>query len=305
MYSEFSDDDDYALNNSMNDQKYNTYKLNGRYHREVSDDEEEEEEDITYVRRVTKIFRTTINNTSKFIDSFTPNKKKSLFPLLLLLLALFGASAYIKSQYFSSPLSDSSLEGLTSDLSSNIAINQIVKELKIIKDDLKNLKNSNNDMKSQLSNNEFDGNEKYNKLNNKVESIEDLLINVLKNCCKNETDQMLALIDSRLAAFMSLMLSQNKNGKQSLTPSEAAIELKSYIQSELSQTNQVLKEDIEEKLMSAIERIEEQLNQSPNSNSLSSNITIEEIKSLIGEALAMYDADKTGQPDFALEPAGI
>jgi hypothetical protein len=304
MYSEFSDDDDYALNNSVNDQKYNTYKQNGRYHREESDDEEEV--DITYIRRVTKIFRTTINNTSKFIDSFTPNKKNSLFPLLLLLLlALLGASVYIKSQYFSSPLSDSSLEGLTSDLSSNIAITQIVKELKIIKDDLKNLKNSNNDMKSQLSNNEFDGNEKYNKLNNKVESIEDLLINVLKNCCKNETDQMLALIDSRLAAFMALMLSQNKNGKLSLTPSEAAIELKSYIQSELSQTNQILRENIEEKLMSAIERIEEQLNQSPNSGGLSSNITIDEIKSLIGEALAIYDADKTGQPDFALEPSGI
>ncbi len=35
-----------------------------------------------------------------------------------------------------------------------------------------------------------------------------------------------------------------------------------------------------------------------------SNITSEEVKSLISQALAIYDADKTGQTDFALESAG-
>ncbi|CAG2183250.1 unnamed protein product, partial [Oppiella nova] len=58
--------------------------------------------------------------------------------------------------------------------------------------------------------------------------------------------------------------------------------------------------------MATIDRLEGQMStKSIDVGDMSSNnITIAEIKSLISQALAIYDADKTGQPDFALEPAG-
>ena len=114
---------------------------------------------------------------------------------------------------------------------------------------------------------------------------------------------MLSLIDLRLSAFMSSMLTHNQNTRESMTPSEAAQELKAFINSELSKTNEIFRESVEQKLMATIERAEQQMNSK--SDGFSTNITLEEVKSLITQALAIYDADKTGQPDYALEPAGI
>ena len=306
---EFSEDDDYTQNNRLNYERLTNYKQNGyRYH--TDDDDSEDEEEITIIRRVTNIFRTTINNTSRILDSITPNTIKraanrcpTLWPFLLLL--VFSVPlVYVMSHYKSSLWSDSSLEALTTgDVSSKHAINQLVKEIKELKFDLKNLKDSNHQNEHRMRDNELNSNAKLNHLNNKIDSIEDYLNNIMKNCCRNETDKMLALIDWRLSTFMAQMLDQTRE-QSSVTPSEAAQQLKQFIRLELSKTNNDFKESIEQKLMATIERIQNEM-PGKKSDHLSSNITIDEIKSLISEALAIYDADKTGQPDFALEPAGI
>ncbi|XP_054168050.1 SUN domain-containing protein 1-like [Oppia nitens] len=101
---------------------------------------------------------------------------------------------------------------------------------------------------------------------------------------------------------MSSLLSNNQNTRQSMSPSEAVEELKSFINFELMKTNDVFRESIEQKLMTTIEKFEEQMKRE--SKSITSNITIGKVRSLISEALAVYDADKTGQPDYALEPSG-
>ena len=309
LLSEFSDDDDYSLNNRLNHQRLTTYQRNGfGIDRQDSDEEEEE---ITIIRRVTNICRTTINNTSQVIDSITPNTVKNIAnkcPSLWLLLLFLLPLVYLLSQNNSSLHSViNSSEGLTSDISYKYAINQLIEEIKAMKTDIQFLKNGNNealnDLNHKMKGNQIDGNKKLDHLSNKIDSIEEYLNNIMKNCCKNETDSVLALIDLRLSQFMTSMLNTNQKTDQLMTASEATEELKAFIGLELNKRDDILNQSIERTLMSTIERVENIIKQKP--NSLSSDITIDEIKAMISQALAIYDADKTGQPDFALEPAGI
>jgi hypothetical protein len=121
------------------------------------------------------------NSKFQIIDSVIPNNLKYLnkkYPLIyisMFLLALMGLLAFLMSQYYSSQLLCNS-EGLSFDFPLHNAIYQIKKELKFVEEDLKIFNN----------NTKFDCNQKYNELNNKVDRIEDLLMNALKNCCKTK-----------------------------------------------------------------------------------------------------------------------
>jgi len=121
------------------------------------------------------------NSTFETIDSVIPNnlkylnKKYLLICILVLLLALIGLLAFLMSQYYSSRLLCNS-EGLSFDFPLHNVIYRMKKELKFVEEDLKIFNN----------NTKLDCNHKYNELNNKVDRIEDLLMNALKNCCKTK-----------------------------------------------------------------------------------------------------------------------
>ncbi|XP_054168045.1 uncharacterized protein LOC128965383 isoform X2 [Oppia nitens] len=192
---EFSDDDDYAMNNRRNQQLLNNYRQNGhtineRYNYYEDEDEEDEEEELTIVKRVTNIFKTTINNTSRIIDSVTPNAVKRatnkcplIFRFVVLLLFLTPC-IYLLSHYISSPLPYSSFDGLVSDYAAKDAINALIKEMKTMRNDLNQLRQTNSDMNSKMKNNEFNENEKFTHLSEKMDKIEEYLNNSLKNCCR-------------------------------------------------------------------------------------------------------------------------
>ncbi len=135
--------------------------------------------------RLTGRVRTDIylseNSTIQIIDSVIPNnlkylnKKYLLICVSMLLLALIGLLAFLMSQYYSSRLLCNS-EGLSFDFPLHNVIYRIKKELKFVEEDLKIFNN----------NTKLDCNHKYNELNNKVDRIEDLLMNALKNCCETK-----------------------------------------------------------------------------------------------------------------------
>ncbi|XP_054168076.1 uncharacterized protein LOC128965408 [Oppia nitens] len=269
----------------------------------------------SFVKTSTQMSRTLNTNTKTEIinnsinsSNVTPNAVKRatnkcplIFRFVVLLLFLTPC-IYLLSHYISSPLPYSSFDGLVSDYAAKDAINALIKEMKTMRNDLNQLRQTNSDMNSKMKNNEFNENEKFTHLSEKMDKIEEYLNNSLKNCCQNNTESLIALIDLRLSAFMSSLLSNNQNTRQSMSPSEAVEELKSFINFELMKTNDVFRESIEQKLMTTIEKFEEQMKRE--SKSITSNITIGKVRSLISEALAVYDADKTGQPDYALEPSG-
>ena len=305
----------------MNYQRLNTYQRNGIHLIDGTEEDcDEDEEEITYIRRITNICRTTINNYSQrvqsTIDSITPepirtvaNKCPSLW--FLAFLGLFASVLYYNygnhlksSPGFANIIPPLYNPGLPIDPSSKEVLDkmaQMAEELSTLRRELSSLKNFNEDY-SKLDGNDFNSKEKLNYLSDKIDSMESYFNNYMKNCCRNETDTILALIDDRLSAFMSQMLSDNQNNRQSLTPSDAAEELKKFILLELSKTNDDFRKNVEQKLMLTVKGMESRITRT--SEKSPSNITIDEIKTLISQALAIYDADKTGQPDFALEPAG-
>ncbi|RWS16885.1 SUN domain-containing protein 1-like protein [Dinothrombium tinctorium] len=135
----------------------------------------------------------------------------------------------------------------------------------------------------------------------------------IANCCLNETE--LASIIS--AKIMSLLVDTNASS------SEANIIrslLKNIVQYEVEKTAASSQIYTDEKLDSIYkivsEKIESLKTETYSSlNDISSafenrptaidnNLTVSNIKDLIREALTIYDADKTGEPDYALESAG-
>ncbi|CAG2120616.1 unnamed protein product, partial [Medioppia subpectinata] len=231
---ELSDNAKYAMHNRLNhqilgDYRHKGYRISRKNSRQLYDYNVYDKEAITAFKIVTNIFKTTINSTSKLIDSVTPPVLKRVYnkcPSLrffIVLLPFLAGFVYLMSQYKSSPnilwsssASFSPLDCLTiggaggSDMASKHAINELIKEMKTIRYDLQSLKDSNN-------------------------------------------------------AFT---------------------------------------ESIEHKLTTTVDRFEIQMTTAKTSYDQSLNLIIADMKSQISQALAIYDADKTGQHDFALESAG-
>ena len=224
----------------------------------------EDEEEVTLVKRVTNIFRTTITSKSSN-SSNTPNMCNSsrhldhkhesnwCFPLFFII-PLLAILSYFAYQSYSSPLR---YEFNGSSSAFNEMFSQFLAELKLIKSDLK-------DLNLSVSNNA----KRINQLEDSVEALS-------KNCCKNHTYEINQAIDLRLNTFVF---------------------------DEIKRSNDLVKENLEKRLNLIEEAFEQRFSKKYSYSQ--DNLDVEEIKNMIREAIAIYDADKTGEPDYALEPAG-
>jgi SUN domain-containing protein 1/2 len=130
-----------------------------------------------------------------------------------------------------------------------------------------------------------------------------------KSCCETLSKDL----DANLrACWLKVFPDLNDIGDDEFTE-KVLHSLKRLIRNELTQPIQQTSEDmagLEDKIQATIQHVlhkVEKLQEEKSFKSLpstSSSLSEDMMKQLIAEALRIYDADKTGVPDFALEPAG-
>ena len=253
----------------------------------ILEPEDEEIEEITIVRRINRVTTNTYNSISNTIDAYTPEPVRvfkervtAVVPVWLVWLIFISLLLLILWATDSLPSVDSVIKS-SSSLSSAI-ITPIASLASAASSKISGLFSSMSPDERILL--ESSNNEMY---RTKVEEA----LNSFKKDFDikiRQRDEWNRERDERLARLEKLQI--EKTSSDDLIADQLA-----QVTKTCCQTEEELKALIEKHTKSFLESFRQ---------SYSGTFDEDKMKKMISDALILYDADKTGQPDFALEPAG-
>lgn len=322
--------------NGFNELSNETITLNGT---NSTHDGGLDDEEVHVIRRITRVFTRNVRNTyndytpqpvrdaSRYITTFIPlpllifitlgilctvawqlNMMSRLHSAATTIYAIISSLPLMGSNVLHSLLPSKPTETLQPPASCSKEVRDAVAAMNLRLNDLevqlsRNIINHDK-MEGELSRNMVS----HNELEAKYATLKDEMT-ARKSCCETLSKDL----DANLRAFwLKVFPDLNDAGDDEFTK-KVLHSLKRLIRNELAQPIQQTSEDmagLEDKIQATIQHVlhkVEKLQEEKSFKSLpstSSSLSEDMMKQLIAEALRIYDADKTGVPDFALEPAG-
>ncbi|KAI1291973.1 SUN domain-containing protein 1 [Halotydeus destructor] len=194
------------------------------------------------------------------------------------------------------------------------AVENMNTEMQALRDELDRIKTEAGEVKVSTNVDRDKSNEKYEELRTQYAALNEELNNVKSNCCSNQS-AITGLISQQIGSFWSqifpgLSASQNEvEFAQQVKDALLALMLQTAhkVNIDVKQSTGELNKRYEENIKFVLTRLDQIVTERAaevEHRNEAAGVTIDEVKQLIRTSLEIYDADKTGLPDFALEPAG-